>query len=166
MELPRFTACARSWLISVPAALRVLALARSENGTFGICERCEDEISMKRLEARPVTTLCIDCKTLDELRERRAERRGGGALGAAGGGLDHELPGRRESGVGRFETETYVVPASLGGVAYSLRCGILPGRLGAALLKAAVEGIVGNAVVLDRTVGYFPRRETLIFETC
>ena len=42
------------------------ALARMEDGTFGICEVCEDEISFKRLEARPVTTLCINCKSEQE----------------------------------------------------------------------------------------------------
>ena len=38
------------------------ALARIDDGTFGICEVCGDEISEKRLMARPVTTLCIKCK--------------------------------------------------------------------------------------------------------
>jgi DnaK suppressor protein len=38
------------------------ALARIESNTFGICEICEEDISLKRLEARPVTTLCIRCK--------------------------------------------------------------------------------------------------------
>ena len=46
------------------------ALARIENGTFGICERCEEEISAKRLEARPVTTLCIRCKEEQEQKEK------------------------------------------------------------------------------------------------
>ncbi len=46
------------------------ALARIENATFGICERCEEEISMKRLEARPVTTLCIRCKEEQEQKEK------------------------------------------------------------------------------------------------
>ena len=46
------------------------ALARVENGTFGICEKCEEEISVKRLEARPVTTLCIRCKEDQERKER------------------------------------------------------------------------------------------------
>jgi len=46
------------------------ALARIESGTFGICEKCEEEISMKRLEARPVTTLCIRCKEEQEQKER------------------------------------------------------------------------------------------------
>ena len=45
------------------------ALLRIENGTFGICEKCEEEISFKRLEVRPVTTQCIDCKTKEETYE-------------------------------------------------------------------------------------------------
>jgi len=44
-------------------------LLRIENGTFGICDICEEEISFKRLEARPVTTQCIDCKSEEETRE-------------------------------------------------------------------------------------------------
>jgi len=44
-------------------------LLRIDNGTFGICEKCEEEISFKRLEARPVTTQCIDCKTKEETYE-------------------------------------------------------------------------------------------------
>ncbi|OGP55873.1 MAG: RNA polymerase-binding protein DksA [Deltaproteobacteria bacterium RBG_13_52_11] len=47
------------------------ALARIEEGTFGICERCGEEISEKRLEARPVTTLCIKCKEEQEHLEKR-----------------------------------------------------------------------------------------------
>ena len=46
------------------------ALARIEAGTFGICEKCEEEISPKRLEARPVTTLCIRCKEEQEQKEK------------------------------------------------------------------------------------------------
>ena len=44
-------------------------LLRIENGTFGICDKCEEEIAFKRLEARPVTTQCIDCKTKEETYE-------------------------------------------------------------------------------------------------
>ena len=47
-----------------------MALDRIENNTFGICETCGEEISVKRLEARPVTTQCIDCKTKEEAAER------------------------------------------------------------------------------------------------
>ena len=46
------------------------ALNRIDEGTFGICEDCGEEIGLKRLEARPVTTLCIDCKTLQETNEK------------------------------------------------------------------------------------------------
>ena len=38
---------------------------------YGYCDSCGVEIGLKRLEARPTATLCIDCKTLDELRERQ-----------------------------------------------------------------------------------------------
>nr|WP_320114528.1 RNA polymerase-binding protein DksA [uncultured Desulfuromonas sp.] len=46
------------------------ALERIDEGTFGICECCEEEIGAARLRARPVTTLCIDCKTEQERQER------------------------------------------------------------------------------------------------
>lgn len=46
------------------------ALDRIENETFGICDVCGEDISMKRLKARPVTTQCIDCKTKEEAKER------------------------------------------------------------------------------------------------
>lgn len=46
------------------------ALARIEDGTFGTCERCEEPINLKRLEARPVTTLCIRCKEEQEQKEK------------------------------------------------------------------------------------------------
>ena len=46
------------------------AIERIEGATFGICEECGDEIGEKRLEARPVTTLCIECKTSQENQEK------------------------------------------------------------------------------------------------
>ena len=46
------------------------ALAKIGDGTFGICEDCEELISMKRLEARPETTLCIRCKEDQERIEK------------------------------------------------------------------------------------------------
>jgi DnaK suppressor protein len=45
------------------------ALDRIDKGTYGICETCGSEISIKRLKARPVTTQCIDCKTKEEALE-------------------------------------------------------------------------------------------------
>jgi DnaK suppressor protein len=47
-----------------------LALKKIEEGTFGICEICDDPIGKKRLEARPETTLCIKCKEDQEREER------------------------------------------------------------------------------------------------
>ena len=49
------------------------ALSRIENGTFGICEHCGEEISYKRLHARPVATYCIECKTKQEEEENLKE---------------------------------------------------------------------------------------------
>ena len=46
------------------------ALDRLNKNTYGICERCEEEIPYQRLKARPVTTLCIACKTLQEQEEK------------------------------------------------------------------------------------------------
>jgi DnaK suppressor protein len=46
------------------------ALERIEDGTFGICEICEEEISIGRLKARPVTSHCIECKTKMEAEEK------------------------------------------------------------------------------------------------
>lgn len=46
------------------------ALMRIENGTFGVCEGCGEDISIARLKARPVTTQCIECKTREEVMEK------------------------------------------------------------------------------------------------
>ena len=46
------------------------AFTRIESGAYGLCEECGDEIGLARLKARPVTTLCIDCKSAQEDRER------------------------------------------------------------------------------------------------
>ena len=46
------------------------ALERIENDTYGICEACGEEISVKRLKARPVTSQCIDCKSKEEALEK------------------------------------------------------------------------------------------------
>lgn len=64
-------------------------------------------------------------------------------------------------GVGQFQTDTHQVPVRLGDADFTLRCGTLPGLLGATLMMADVSGIIGNELVLDRTVGYFPRRGIL-----
>ena len=46
------------------------SLVDLEKGDYGFCESCGTEIGIRRLEARPTATLCIDCKTLDEIREK------------------------------------------------------------------------------------------------
>ncbi len=48
-------------------------LKKIENGTYGICESCGAEIPIERLEARPVTDLCIECKTEQEEAEKLKE---------------------------------------------------------------------------------------------
>jgi DnaK suppressor protein len=50
------------------------ALARIDDGTFGTCEECGEDISEERLKARPVTTLCIDCKTKAEEEEKEKKK--------------------------------------------------------------------------------------------
>jgi DnaK suppressor protein len=47
------------------------ALDAIGTGDYGYCESCGIEIGIRRLEARPTATLCIDCKTLDEIREKQ-----------------------------------------------------------------------------------------------
>ncbi|GAB4411310.1 MAG: hypothetical protein OHK0032_07220 [Thermodesulfovibrionales bacterium] len=46
------------------------AIEKIDSGTFGICEVCGQEIDIKRIEARPVTTMCIHCKTEQEEEEK------------------------------------------------------------------------------------------------
>jgi DnaK suppressor protein len=48
------------------------ALDRIEEGSYGICETCGEDISAKRLKARPVTEQCIECKTASEATEKLA----------------------------------------------------------------------------------------------
>jgi DnaK suppressor protein len=47
------------------------ALRRLDDGEYGICEECGEEIGIERLKARPVTTLCIACKSSQEMEERK-----------------------------------------------------------------------------------------------
>ncbi len=50
------------------------ALQRISDGSYGVCSDCGQDISLQRLEARPVTELCIECKTKQEMREREQGR--------------------------------------------------------------------------------------------
>ena len=47
------------------------SISRIDSGEYGYCNSCGVEIGLKRLEARPTATLCIDCKTLEEHREKQ-----------------------------------------------------------------------------------------------
>ena len=47
------------------------ALIRIDNNEYGYCDLCGVEIGISRLEARPTATMCIDCKTLDEIKEKQ-----------------------------------------------------------------------------------------------
>ncbi len=47
------------------------AISDIDSDNYGFCESCGIEIGIRRLEARPTATLCIDCKTLDEIREKQ-----------------------------------------------------------------------------------------------
>jgi DnaK suppressor protein len=49
-------------------------ISKIDSGEYGYCENCGVEIGLKRLEARPTATLCIDCKTLDEMREKQVAK--------------------------------------------------------------------------------------------
>ena len=69
-------------------------------------------------------------------------------------------------GFGEFQTETFEVPIILHRVEFALRCGQLPSILGMTLIMAGTSGIVGNQVLADRIVGYFPGRSELILQEC
>lgn len=47
-----------------------IALGKIENGSYGVCEECEESIEVKRLEARPVATMCLACKEEQEHKEK------------------------------------------------------------------------------------------------
>jgi len=49
-------------------------IGKIDTGNYGYCDSCGAEIGLKRLEARPTASLCIDCKTLDEIRERQVAK--------------------------------------------------------------------------------------------
>jgi len=65
-------------------------------------------------------------------------------------------------GVGRFRTETHLVPVTLAGIDFELRCGTLPGLLGTMLTMSGTTGILGYSILHHRPAGYFPRRKILV----
>jgi len=56
----------RKLIKKIDSSLRMI-----EKGEYGFCETCGSEIGLRRLEARPTATQCIECKTLDEVREKQ-----------------------------------------------------------------------------------------------
>lgn len=62
----------RGLIVKIDRALRLI-----EEGEYGYCSVCDDDIDLRRLEARPVTTMCIECKEDSERRERTQQFRGG-----------------------------------------------------------------------------------------
>ncbi|WP_342779791.1 RNA polymerase-binding protein DksA [Aliikangiella coralliicola] len=50
------------------------SIASIDDEDYGYCESCGVEIGIRRLEARPTATLCIDCKTLDEIKEKHLNK--------------------------------------------------------------------------------------------
>ncbi len=50
------------------------AIARIEEGSYGVCDSCGEDITIQRLEARPVAKFCIDCKTKQEQKEKAQGR--------------------------------------------------------------------------------------------
>ncbi len=49
-------------------------IAKIDSGDYGYCESCGVEIGIERLQARPTATLCIDCKTLEEIKEKQVAK--------------------------------------------------------------------------------------------
>ncbi len=64
-------------------------------------------------------------------------------------------------GFGSFQTATHALPVMLAGETVTLRCGSLPGMLGMSLMMADVKGILGNEILRERIVGFFPKRRIL-----
>ena len=65
-------------------------------------------------------------------------------------------------GFGDFQTETYQVGSTIGAIPFELCCGSLPGILGETFAMTGLDGIIGNEILDDHIIGYFPRRQTLV----
>ncbi|MCX7835699.1 MAG: hypothetical protein N2450_06470 [bacterium] len=69
--------------------------------------------------------------------------------------------------LGHFHSETYRVEVWIGGILFPLRCGFLPEAGIRPFLRVGVQGVIGNAIMHHRVVGYFPRRNLLVLgEEC
>jgi len=65
-------------------------------------------------------------------------------------------------GFGEFKTNVYLVNMTLGNEEFSIRCGVLPSMLAMSLSMGGTEGILGNELLKDRVVGYFPKKGQLV----
>ena len=65
-------------------------------------------------------------------------------------------------GFGEFKTDVYLVNMTLGNEEFSIRCGALPDMLQMSLSMGGTEGILGNELLKDRVVGYFPKKDELV----
>src|SRR5690606_17688580 len=92
------------------------AIAQLDEGEYGYCESCGAEIGLRRLEARPTATLCIDCKSLAEIREKQMgrfprRRPCAPAQGARRRYRNHVCPTRLPRGDGRRMPTTFATPS-------------------------------------------------------
>ena len=65
-------------------------------------------------------------------------------------------------GIGQFQTNTHNINLVAGESTFTVRSGRLPDLLGMTLMMAGTQGILGNQILYDRRVGYFPRRKKLV----
>ncbi len=64
------------------------ALQKIEDGTYGECEICGEDISLARLEANPMAKLCVDCKSAEEIREKKFAKAGGNSTSEGSGSFE------------------------------------------------------------------------------
>jgi len=64
--------------------------------------------------------------------------------------------------IGRFEVQTHRVNIKLGNLEYKLICGKLPPELGMMLGMLEIQGVIGNEILINHKVGYFPRRGKIV----
>ena len=65
-------------------------------------------------------------------------------------------------GIGRFETNIYPLNVDIGGKGFAIKFGVLPGELKAMLSMAGTSGIIGNEIMKNRVIGYFPNNNQII----
>jgi hypothetical protein len=65
-------------------------------------------------------------------------------------------------GIGKFNTKIRIVPVNIGQQNFKIKFGSLPEKVGLILLINEVKGILGNEILRDKVVGYFPRRKEMI----